>query len=126
MSTHLINRTLTALLEWKTPFEKLFTRKPDYDQIRVFGSLCYATNLQPEKDKFDSRTFKCIFLCFSTGQKAFKLYNIENHRTLVSKDVKFLEHIFPYKNKEIEKEQIPLPILEEDSDGNESKNDLRI
>lgn len=52
----LINRTPYKLLNDKTPFELLFSRPPVLDQLRVFGWLCYAHNLDHHGDKFASRS----------------------------------------------------------------------
>ncbi|XP_075077085.1 uncharacterized protein LOC107799593 [Nicotiana tabacum] len=45
-AVYLLNRLPTALLKGKSPFEKLFLRPPSLHHLRVFGSLCYATNVR--------------------------------------------------------------------------------
>lgn len=42
-AAYLINRTPTAVLGYKSPYEVLFGCVPDYDNMRIFGCLCYAT-----------------------------------------------------------------------------------
>lgn len=37
---HLINRTPTKLLDFDTPYHKLFGSKPDYLALRTFGCAC--------------------------------------------------------------------------------------
>ena len=51
-ATHIINMLPTAILKWKTPFERLMKRKPDYGHLRVIGCLCYASNSHRKGDKF--------------------------------------------------------------------------
>lgn len=51
---HLINRTPSAVLNNKCPYEILFGTLPDYDELRVFGSLCFAHNQSSKDDKFAS------------------------------------------------------------------------
>lgn len=51
---YLINRLPTPLLSRKSPFEFLHRKSPIYLHLRVFGCLCYATNLSPTH-KFDVR-----------------------------------------------------------------------
>ena len=43
-AAHIINRTPTHVLDGKTPYEILHGAPPMFDQLRVFGCLCYATN----------------------------------------------------------------------------------
>jgi len=61
-AAHFINRTLTQVLDGKTPYEALFGKKPSYDRIKDFGCLCYAYNFQRKKDKFGARSRRCIFV----------------------------------------------------------------
>ena len=66
-TTYLINRTPTKLLKGKSPYEILFNATPSYTEIRVFGSLCFARNNPRVKDKFASRSRKCVFLGYPFG-----------------------------------------------------------
>ena len=45
-AVHLINRTPTALLKKKTPYEILFGTTPSYNTIRTFCCLCFAHNIK--------------------------------------------------------------------------------
>lgn len=98
------------MLKWKTPYEVLHNKVPSFDQIKVFGSLCYTTNNKPHKEKFEPRSLRCIFLGFNTGQKGYKLYHLETMEILVSRDVVFYEHVLPFKQNLPEKELNPIPI----------------
>lgn len=52
------------------------------------------------KETIDSKARKCIFIGYPYGQKAYKLYDLETHSTLVSRDVIFFEQSFPYHNEQ--------------------------
>ena len=64
---YLINRTPTPLLNGKTPYEVLNGQPPLYDQLRVFGSLCYAPNQGKKGEKFTSKSKMCVFVGYPHG-----------------------------------------------------------
>ncbi|KAI5330645.1 hypothetical protein L3X38_030043 [Prunus dulcis] len=92
---YLINRLPTPLLKHKSPYEILHQKSPDYSNLRVFGCLCYATNLLP-KHKFDARARRCVFFGYPLGQKGYRLYDLTTQTFLSSRDVVFHENIFPF------------------------------
>ena len=94
---HLINRLPTPLLSHQTPFEKLYGKVPTYSHVKIFCCLAYATEVHAAH-KFAPRATRCVFLGYSVGQKAYKLYNLTTHKFFTSRDVVFHEHIFPYKS----------------------------
>ncbi|KAL0315862.1 UNVERIFIED_CONTAM: Copia protein [Sesamum radiatum] len=61
-ATHLINRTPSQHLRWKSPFQILYDRVPSYDHLRTFGSLCFVTVIDPQRAKFHKRALRCILL----------------------------------------------------------------
>ncbi|KAI5390563.1 hypothetical protein KIW84_075751 [Lathyrus oleraceus] len=64
--------------------------------MKIFGCLCYAHNQQHDRDKFASRSHKCIFVGYPYGKKGWKLYDLETKEYIVFRDVKFSEHEFPF------------------------------
>lgn len=82
-ATHIVNRLPTLVLNWKTPYESLYGKPPDYLNKKTFGCLCYAFNVKPHKGKFDTRAQKCVFIGFSPGQKAHKLYSLDSKQIIV-------------------------------------------
>ncbi|KAL0298504.1 UNVERIFIED_CONTAM: Retrovirus-related Pol polyprotein from transposon TNT 1-94 [Sesamum radiatum] len=111
-ATYLINRLPSSLLGWKTPYEILHQRSPTYDQLKTFGCLAFACNVKPFKDKFDARAHKCVFIGYSSGQKAFKLYDLNNHSVIISRDVVFHEQNFPFSTSVLpDLTATPLPLV---------------
>ncbi|XP_048609075.1 uncharacterized protein LOC106356373 isoform X1 [Brassica napus] len=94
---HIINRTPSALLGNKTPFEKLYGSAPSYKHLRVFGCLAYAHNLDHKGDKFTSRSSRCVFLGYPYGKKGWRLYDIDRKLIFNSRDVVFREKNFPFQ-----------------------------
>lgn len=90
---YLINRLPSPLLQNKSPFEKLYNRPPSLDHLRVFDCLCYATVHHTHKSYPSAK--RCIFFGYTTGQKGYKVYDLEIKTFFVSCDVKFREIDFP-------------------------------
>lgn len=92
---YLINRTPTAVLDGKTPYELLYGKPPPMNHLKVFGCLCYVNNQKHGGDKFASRTNKSIFIGYPFGKKGWRVYNLETRSVSVSRDVIFCETEFP-------------------------------
>ncbi|GAU46782.1 hypothetical protein TSUD_351810 [Trifolium subterraneum] len=95
-ATYIINRVCTPLLQNKSPYHLLYNKPPDLEQLKVFGSLCYASTLQNQRTKLDPRARKCIFLGYKSGMKGVILYDIHNHNIFVSRNITHYDHILPY------------------------------
>lgn len=107
---YLINRLPTPLLSHKSPYELLHKSPPIYSNLRVFGCLCYTTNLTPN-NKFDYRARRCIFIGYPHGQKGYRVYDLEGKVFFTSRDVTFHEHIFPLNKLSPEKQDDTNPVL---------------
>lgn len=73
----------------------LYGEPPSYAHLRSFGYLAYATVPKPYRDKFQSRVIPCILLGYALGKKRVKLLHLHNKSIFFSRDVSFVEHIFP-------------------------------
>ena len=54
------------------------------------------STLKQGKKKFDSRAQPSVFLGYPHGQKGYKVYSSVTQKILISRDVTFHEHHFPY------------------------------
>ncbi|KAJ0555649.1 putative RNA-directed DNA polymerase [Helianthus annuus] len=95
-AVYLINRTPSSVLNGRTPYEFIYGFKPSLDHLRVFGSLCFSTVLN-NTDKFSSHANKCVFIGYSDEKKGYKLWNLDQKHVFYSRDVRFYESIFPFK-----------------------------
>lgn len=77
---YLMNRLPSVTLAGHTPYELLFHKKPSITHLKVFGCLCYATNLL-KRDKFGPRSRSAVLLGFSELQKGYILVD------LITKDI---------------------------------------
>lgn len=97
VATYWINRTPTATLHDKSPYEVLYGKPPIYDDLKVFGTLCYATVVPQSSDKFASRAVKGAFLGYPYVVKEYRILNMESQQMFISRDARFLENVFPFK-----------------------------
>ncbi|KAK9715248.1 hypothetical protein RND81_06G152600 [Saponaria officinalis] len=97
-ASYLINRTPSALLQGKTPYEALFNKPPVYNNLRVFGCLCYVKHPRKDGDKFASRSRRCIFVGYPFGKKGWEVYDLDSKDFFISRDVVFDESVFPMHN----------------------------
>ncbi|KAJ0779316.1 putative RNA-directed DNA polymerase [Helianthus annuus] len=88
--------TPSSVLNGRTPYEFIYGFKPSLDHLRVFGSLCFSTVLN-NTDKFSSHANKCVFIGYSDEKKGYKLWNLDQKHVFYSRDVRFYESIFPFK-----------------------------
>jgi len=95
-ATHLINKLPTTVLGYLTPYEVLLGHKPYYSMLGVFGCLAFAANPERVKDKMGIKGVLCVFLGYPQSQKGYKLLNLLTKLVFVSRDVTFVEHVFPY------------------------------
>lgn len=68
--------------------------------LRFLG-LCVAHNHKTHGDKFAKRSRKCVFVGYPFGRRIGDFFlNLENKEFLVSRDVKFLEDVYPFRTTE--------------------------
>ncbi|GJV79312.1 putative RNA-directed DNA polymerase [Tanacetum coccineum] len=72
-AVYLINRLPSSVLSGKLPYELVFCYEPNLSHLKTFGCLCFSTVL----NDFDS---------------------LESKKVFYSRDVKFYETVFPFKN----------------------------
>ncbi|GJZ06841.1 zinc finger, CCHC-type containing protein [Tanacetum coccineum] len=88
---YILNRVPTRALVDKTPYEALYNRKPNLENLRIFGCTAYAKITIPHLKKLDDRSIPMIYLGVEEGSKACRLYDPKGKRKHVSRDVRFME-----------------------------------
>ncbi|MCO5594752.1 hypothetical protein L7F22_048785 [Adiantum nelumboides] len=68
-AAHVLNRCPTRAFKTITPYESCYDRKPSVSYLHVFGCLAYAHIPQQLRGKLDDKTFKCIFVGYSSASK---------------------------------------------------------
>ena len=93
---YLINRLPTSVLQFQSPYEKLFNTFPDYLFLKTFGCACWP-NLRPyNTHKLQPRSTQCVFLGYSLIHKGYKCLHLPLNRLYISRDVVFDETTLPF------------------------------
>ena len=69
-ATYVINRSPSAAIGFKTPYEMWSGHKPSLDHLRVFGCTAYP---HIKQGKLDPRAKRCLFIGYPNGVKGYKL-----------------------------------------------------
>nr|GEX70827.1 ribonuclease H-like domain, reverse transcriptase, RNA-dependent DNA polymerase [Tanacetum cinerariifolium] len=88
---YILNRVPTRALIDKTPYEALYNRKPNFENLRIFGCTAYAKITTPHLKKLDDRSIPLIYLRVEEGSKACRLYDPIAKKKHVSRYVRFME-----------------------------------
>ena len=75
----------------QTPFEAWYEYKPSLKFLKVFGCLCFTYIPQTKRDKLDKKATTGIFVGYSTSSKAYRVFQPDTGRFIVSRDVYFVE-----------------------------------
>ena len=93
---YLINRLPTSVLNFHSPFEKLFKTSPDYLFLKTFRCACWP-NLHPyNTHKLQLRSNQCVLLGYSLLHKGYKCLHLPSGCLYISRDVIF-ENNFPFQ-----------------------------
>ncbi|GJY73089.1 ribonuclease H-like domain, reverse transcriptase, RNA-dependent DNA polymerase [Tanacetum coccineum] len=89
---YILNSVPTKALEDITPYEAIKQRKPNLENLRIFGCIAYAKVPSQHLTKLDDRSNKMVYLGNEQGSKAYRLFDPTTQRICVSRDVKFKEN----------------------------------
>ena len=95
-AVYLINRMLTPLLNYKSPYSLLFTQEPDYKFHRNFGYACYPYLHHYAASKLDSRSKRCAFIDYSAFHHGYRCISVTSGRIYISRDVIFTKNYYPF------------------------------
>ena len=91
-SVYVRNRVTSRALQVKTTPHHIWMKStPNVGHLQVFGSKCWYTLPKLELRKLDLRAREAMFLGYSQCSKAYKLWDGELNKIVVSRDVKFDE-----------------------------------
>ena len=88
-ATFLINRSPTRANSRTTPEAKHSGKVPDISTLKIFGCLAYVHVPKDARKKLDSKTRACKFIGIDSNSKAFRLFNSQTGKVIISRDVIF-------------------------------------
>ncbi|KAL4367961.1 hypothetical protein GQ457_05G011320 [Hibiscus cannabinus] len=95
-ATYIINRLPTLVLQNKSPYEVLHAQAHSFSNLGTFGCLCFVSTLKSHRNKFSERALPAVFLGYVSGIKGFKVFVLKTQSVMVSRNVVFHEHVFPF------------------------------
>jgi hypothetical protein len=117
------NRSPHRILKDMTPEEAFSGKKPNVENLRIFGCPVYSHIPKDKRNKLEPSGKKGIFVGYSESSKAYRIYILEQHKIEVSRDVTFNEKMAFKKSIEetIEEEEHEEPIEESTENQNDEK-----
>jgi hypothetical protein len=98
---HVYNLQPSSVQKWRSPEEKWDSTTPDVLHLRIFGCLAYIQVHKKLRVKTDPKSKACIFVGYEPGSKAWRFWDPEGHKVIISRDAKFDETIFLRKQPAI-------------------------
>jgi hypothetical protein len=100
-ANHVYNLQPSSVQQWKSPNERWDGAVPDVSHLRVFGCLAWVQVHKKLRVKTDAKSKACIFVGYEPGSKAWRFWDPEGHKVIISCDAKFDETVFPRKQPAI-------------------------
>ncbi|CAI7851520.1 unnamed protein product [Closterium sp. NIES-53] len=112
LATWIRNRCVTKALPNTTPLEAWSGTKPDVTDLRTFGCTCYYHVPDATRTKLEAKARVAMYLGPSADHKAWRVWDLEHGKLVVSRDVMFYEDTFPSKSMHVPSVIIDPPSLD--------------
>lgn len=99
VAAHIINILPSSSIERKSPHSILFGVTPTYDNLHVFGCMCFPNVNYSNLHKPSPRSTPCLFLGYLTNHRGYRCLNFKTNRIIISRHVIFDESTFPAAQK---------------------------
>ena len=103
-------------LDGGIPNEMWTGKKVNYSFLRVFGCEAFAHVDKEYRKKLDAKSQKCYFIGYGFDGLGYRLWDVDNHKIIRSRDVVFNEKSM-YKDR-LQKNEEPKFVTLDDADEN--------
>lgn len=90
-AAYIINRSPTKALEYKTPYEMWSGKKPNINNMRIFGCDAMVHVPKEKRQKWDPKAIKMLFVGYCEYTKGYRFYDKTKKQIYKSRDAIFLE-----------------------------------
>ena len=80
-----------------TPYNLLFGVSLSYDELRVFGCLCFPNMIATSPHKLAARSTKCVFIRYLADHRGYRYFELATGRVITSRHVIFDESVYPFR-----------------------------
>lgn len=79
-----------------SPYQLIHNKPPTYDHLKIFGFLCCPLFPPIQHQKLQPHSAPSLFLRYASKFKAYKCYDIQSDKYIISRHVTFKETKFPF------------------------------
>jgi transposase InsO family protein len=108
---YLINRLPSQVLNFDSPYYRLYHEAPSYSDLHTFGCVCFVHLPSNERHKLSAQSVKCAFLGYSISHKGFVCYDLSCSKFRVSRNVVFFENQYFFPTATPAASSLHAPIL---------------
>lgn len=98
-TVYVLNRTGTSSIPNKSPHELWYGKKPAIKHLRILGCTCYAHVPKANRKKLQKKAEKGILIGYE-GDEGYRIWIMESHKLIRSRDVTFEETTILEKSNE--------------------------
>lgn len=90
-ASHTRNSTLSAVVDWKAPWETWDSKASNINHLRSFGYHVEVFEPKVYSNKLDTRARECLFLGYTIKKRIYQFYDTTTGKIFVSKNAKFFK-----------------------------------
>ena len=91
-TVYLINRLPSRVLDFASPYYRLYHHHPSYLDMHTFGCVCFVHFPSQERHKLSAQSVKCAFMGYSISHKGYVCYDPCSNKFRISHHVVFFEN----------------------------------